>query len=154
MSISIVYFVTTEDAKRMLPLLVHSVYQHELLHYVCDFSRRLWGGRYDRLHEVALAVAHKWQWLRTQDAWNTAYGRTYPSLQRIVVRAMFDHRPPGYRDWRQFANAATFHSAVTDFLHPASTQLFAGTEFNFGRWALAHVADDANKAWEEKIQAI
>lgn len=144
-------FVTTKDAERVLQLLVYSVYQHERFHYVCDFCRRLFGGSFDRWHEEALAVAWEWQWLRSQDRWNSFYGMIHPTLRRIVVQAMFDHRSPGYRDWRQFANQGTFHDAVTAYLYPASVQTFAGTEFNFAAWAVAHVPDDANRAWDERI---
>lgn len=35
--------------------------------------------------------------------------------------------------------------------YPASTQTFAGTVFNFAAWAVAHVPDDANRAWNERI---
>jgi hypothetical protein len=144
-------FVTTKDAERVLQLLVYSVYQHERFHYVCDFCRRLFGGSFDRWHEEALAVAWEWQWLRSQDRWNSFYGLMHPTLRRIVVQAMFDHRSPGYRDWRQFANQTAFHDAVTAYLYPASAQTFAGTAFNFAAWAVVHVPDDANRAWDEQI---
>ncbi len=144
-------FVTTKDAERVLQLLVCSVYQHERFHYVCDFCRRLFGGSFDRWHEEALAVAWEWQWLRSQDRWNSFSGLMHPTLRRIVVQAMFDHRSPGYRDWRQFANQTTFHDAVTAYLYPASAQTFAGTAFNFAAWAVVHVPDDANRAWDERI---
>ena len=144
-------FVTTKDAERVLQLLVYSVYQHERFHYVCDFCRRLLGGSFDRWHEEALAVAWEWQWLRSQDRWNSFYGLMHPTLRRIVVQAMFNHRSPGYRDWRLFANQTVFHDAVTAYLYPASAQTFAGTAFNFGAWAVAHVPDDANRAWDEQI---
>ena len=144
-------FITTKDAERVLQLLVYSVYQHERFHYVCDFCRRLFGGPFDRLHEEALAVAWEWQWLRSQDRWNSFYGLMHPTLRRIVVQAMFDHRSPGYRDWRQFADQTVFHDAVAAYLYPASAQTFAGTAFNFGAWAVAHVPDDANRGWDERI---
>jgi hypothetical protein len=144
-------FVTTKDAERVLQLLVYSVYQHERFHYVCDFCRRLFGGPFDRWHEEALAVAWEWQWLRSQDRWNSFSGLMHPTLRRIVVQAMFDHRSPGYRDWRQFAGEAAFHDALTDYLYAASVQTFAGTAFNFAAWAVAHVPDDANRAWDERI---
>ncbi len=144
-------FVTTKDAERVLQLLVYSVYQHERFHYVCDFSRRLFGGSFDRWHEEALAVAWEWQWLKSQDRWNSFYGLMHPTLRRVVVQSMFDHRAPGYRDWRQFANQNNFYDAVTAYLYPASIQTFNGTSFNFGAWAVAHVPDDNNRAWEEQI---
>ena len=97
-------FITTKDAERILQLVVYSVYQHERFHYVCDFCRRLFGGSFAPWHEEALAVAWEWQWLKSQDRWNSFYGLMHPTLRRIVVQAMFDHRAPGYRDWRQFAN--------------------------------------------------
>ncbi|MBV5347259.1 hypothetical protein [Lamprocystis purpurea] len=145
-------FITTKDAERVLQLLVYSVYQHERFHYVCDFCRRLLGGSFDRWHEEALAVAWEWQWLRSQDRWNSFYGLMHPTLRRIVVQAMFDHRSPGYRDWRQFANQTAFHDAVTAYLYPASVQIFANTAFNFAAWAVAHIPDDANRAWDEQIE--
>jgi hypothetical protein len=144
-------FVTTKDAERVLQLLVYSVYQHERFHYVCDFCRRLFGDPFDRLHEEALAVAWEWQWLRSQDRWNSFYGLMHPTLRRIVIQALFDHCSPGYRDWRLFANQTVFHDAVTAYLYPASAKTFAGTAFNFGAWAVAHVPDDANRAWDERI---
>lgn len=144
-------FVTTGDAERVLQLLVQSVYQHERFHYVCDFCRRLLGGSFDRWHEEALAIAWEWQWLRSQDRWNSFYGIMHPTLRRIVVQAMFDHRAAGYRNWRSFAGQADFHDAVTTYLYPVSAQTFAGTAFNFAAWALAHVPDDANRAWVERI---
>ena len=144
-------FVTSKDAERVLDLLVLSVYQHERFHYVCDFCRRLFGGQFDRLHEEALAVAYEWQWLRANLGGNTFFGRMHPTLGRIVVRELFDQRAPGYRDWRNFANAAIFHDAVAAYVHPTGGQVFAGTSFNLGRWAVEHIADDKNKAWEEKI---
>ena len=111
----------------------------------------MFGGSFDRWHEEALAVAWEWQWLRSQDRWNSFSGLMHPTLRRIVVQAMFDHRAPGYRDWRQFASQTNFHDAVTAYLYPASAQTFAGTAFNFGAWAVAHVPDDANRAWDERI---
>ncbi|WP_236848660.1 hypothetical protein [Candidatus Thiodictyon syntrophicum] len=124
--------------------------EYVALHYVCDFCRRLLGGSFDRWHEEALAVAWEWQWLRSQDRWNSFYGLMHPTLRRIVVQAMFDHRAPGYRDWQQFASQTNFHDAVTAYLYPASAQTFVGTAFNFGAWAVAHVPDDANRAWDER----
>lgn len=53
-------FATDEDALRVLTLVVPSVYQHERFRCICDFFRRLFGGRFDRLHEESLAVAHTW----------------------------------------------------------------------------------------------
>jgi hypothetical protein len=144
-------FITTRDAERVLQLVVYCVHQHERYHYVCDFCRRLLGGSFDRLHEEALAVAWEWHWLRAQDRWNSFYGIMHPTLRRIVVQAIFSHRAPGYRDWRRFANLSDFHDAVTACLYPLSAQSFAGTAFNFAAWALAHVPDDANRAWEERI---
>lgn len=144
-------FITLKDSERVLQLLVYSVYQHERFHYVCDFSRRLVQGPISRLHEEALAVAWEWQWLRSQDRWNNFYGLINPTLRRIVVQAMFNHRSPGYRDWRQFAAKTVFYDAVTAYLHPAAQQTFNGTSFNFGAWAVTHVPDDSNRAWEERI---
>ncbi len=144
-------FITVKDGERILQLLVYSIYQHERFHYVCDFCRRLFGGSFDRWHEEALAVAWEWQWLKSQDRWNSFYGLMHPTLRRIVVQDMFDHRAPGYRDWRQFANQNNFYDAVTAYLYPASIQTFNGTSFNFGAWAVAHVPDDNNRAWEEQI---
>lgn len=144
-------FITLKDAERIVQLLVYTVYQHERFHYVCDFCRRLFGGSFDRWHEEALAVAWEWQWLKSQDRWNSFYGLMHPTLRRIVVQDMFDHRAPGYRDWRQFANQNNFYDAVTAYLYPASIQTFNGTSFNFGAWAVAHVPDDNNRAWEEQI---
>ncbi|MCC7277292.1 MAG: hypothetical protein IT487_03115 [Chromatiaceae bacterium] len=144
-------FITLKDSERILQLLVYSIYQHERFHYVCDFCRRLFGGSFDRWHEEALAVAWEWQWLKSQDRWNSFYGLMHPTLRRIVVQDMFDHRAPGYRDWRQFANQNNFYDAVTAYLYPASIQIFNGTSFNFGAWAVAHVPDDNNRAWEEQI---
>lgn len=108
-------------------------------------------GSSDPWHEEAFAVAWEWQWLRSQDRWNSFYGLMHPTLRRSVVPAMFDHRSPGYCDWRQFANQAAFHDAVTAYLYPASARTFAGTAFNFAAWAVVHVADDANRAWDERI---
>ena len=144
-------FITMKDSERVLQLLVYSVYQHERFHYVCDFCRRLFGGSFDRWHEEALAVAWEWQWLKSQDRWNSFYGLMHPTLRRIVVQAMFDHRSLGYRDWRQFADRTAFHDAVTAYLYPASAQIFANTAFNFAAWAVTHVPDDNNRAWEEQI---
>jgi hypothetical protein len=144
-------FVTSKDAERVLSLLVNAVYQHERFHYVCDFCRRVMGGaRFDRWHEEALAVASEWHWLKTL-GWNSYSGLMHPTLRRHVVQAMFDHRAPGYRDWRQFANQQVFHDAVSAYLYPAGAQTFAGTTFSFGAWAVARVADDSNKAWEEHL---
>jgi len=144
-------FVTTKDAERVLQLVVHTIYQHERFHYVCDFSRRLLGGHISRQHEEALAVAREWQWFRENAGGTTTFGRIHPTLGRIVIRALFDQTAPGYRDWRNYANTAVFHDAVANYLFPASAQMFAGTTFNFGRWVVDHVADDGNNAWEERI---
>ena len=144
-------YITRKDAERVLQLLVLSVYQHERLHYVGDFCRRLLGGHFDRWHEEALAVAWEWHWLRGQDRWNSFYGMLHPTLRRLVVQTMFDHQSPGYRDWRQFANHAAFLDALNAYLYPAGAQTFGGTRFDFAAWALAHVPDDANPAWEEQI---
>jgi hypothetical protein len=64
---------------------------------------------------------------------------------------MFDRRSPGYRDWRNYAELNAFHDAVTAYLYPAAVQSFAGTSFNFAAWALAHIPDDGNRAWDERI---
>ena len=69
----------------------------------------------------------------------------------LVVQALFDHQSPGYRDWRQFANHAVFLDSLNAYLYPAGAQTFGGTRFNFAAWALAHIPDDANPAWEEQI---
>lgn len=144
-------FISREDAKRVLQLLVNAVYQHERFHYVCDFSRHLFNSPFDRLHEEALAVAHEWQWLKSQDSGNTTYGRIHPTLRRIVVAEMFNHQSPGYCDWRLFAAQASFYNAVRDYLHPGAAQIFAGTDFDFGRWVAGNVLDDGNKAWIERV---
>lgn len=143
-------FMTVEDIRYILSLVTHSVYQHERFHYVCDFCRRVFSSQFDCLHEEALAVAHTWHWLHVQGG-NTTYGRLHPMLRRAIVHARFDYRSPGYRDWRQFSTPANFHAAITDYLDPRSRGIFAGTDFNFARWALTHVPDDSNRAWEEMI---
>ncbi len=144
-------FITRQDAERSLRMVVLSVYQHERFHYVCDFCRRLLGGHFDRWHEEALSVAWEWHWLRDQDRWNSFYGLLHPTLRRLIVQAMFNHQSPGYRDWRNFANHAAFLDAVVTYLYPAGAQTFAGTRFNFAAWALTHIPDDGNPAWEEQI---
>ncbi|WP_158308389.1 hypothetical protein [Thiocapsa marina] len=49
------------------------------------------------------------------------------------------------------AELNAFHDAVTAYLYPAAAQTFAGTSFNFAAWALAHIPDDGNRAWDERI---
>lgn len=144
-------YLTRKEAERVLQLVVLSVYQHERFHYLCDFSRRLLGGPFNRWHEEALAVAWEWHWLRTQDRWNSFYGLLHPALRRLVVQALFTHHSPGYRDWRLFANHTLFLYALNTYLYPAGAQTFAGTRFNFAAWALAHIPDDDNPGWEEQI---
>lgn len=146
-------FITTKDSERVLIMLVRSVYQHERFHYLCDFCRRMLGNStFDRWHEEALAVAWESHWLKSQSSWNTFYGLMHPTLRRIVIQDLFDHHAPGYRDWRQFANRQDFHDAVTAYLYPANAKFFAGTAFNFAEWALTHVPDDNNRAWDEQIK--
>lgn len=144
-------YLTRQEAERVLQMVVVLVYQHERFHYVCDFSRRLLGGRFDRWHEEALAVAWEWHWLRGQNHWNSFYSLLHPALRRLVVQALFDHRAPGYRDWRQFANHGVFLDALNVYLDPAGAQTIAGARFNFAAWALAHIPDDAYPGWEEQI---
>ncbi len=143
-------FITHQDAERMLRLVTHSVYQHERFHYLCDFSRQLLGGQFDHWHEEGLAVAHEWHWQKGQ-AWNSDSGRMHPSLRRIVMHTMFNHRGRGYRDWRQYAVLADFHAAVTAYLGSHVSPTLAGTAFNLGAWLVAHGADEGNKGWEERI---
>lgn len=143
-------FITTKDAERVLSLLTNSVYQHERFHYICDFSRQLLGGRFDRWHEEGLAVAHEWHWQKGL-GWNSFAGLMHPTLRRIVTQRMFDHRSKGYRDWRHYAQLADFHSAVAGYLYPQIPPSLAGTAFNCGAWLVAHCADESNKAWEEQI---
>ena len=143
-------FLHQADAERVLHVVVQAVYRHERFHYVCDFCRRLFGSSFDRWHEEALAVAFEWHWLKAE-IWSSPVARMHPMLSHIVVDAMFRHTSKGYRDWRLFANASTFSIAVGDYVHPKAASIFAGTNLDFGRWVLSHIADDGNKGWEEKI---
>ena len=143
-------FIYQADAERVLHVVVQAVYRHERFHYICDFCRRLFVSSFDRWHEEALAVAAEWQWLKSEGA-NSHAGRMHPMLRRIVVDAMFRHTSKGYRDWRLFANSGNFSMAVSDYVHPQATNIFSGTDLDFGRWVLSHVADDGNKGWDEKI---
>jgi len=143
-------FIYQADAERVLHVVVQAVYRHERFHYICDFCRRLFGSSFDRWHEEALAVAFEWHWLKSE-IWSSPVARMHPMLRHIVVDAMFRHTSKGYRDWRLFANASNYLSAISDYVHPQAASTFAGTEFDFGRWVVSHVADDGNKAWVEKI---
>jgi len=143
-------FITNKDAERVLSLVTYSVYQHERFHYICDFSRQLLGGTFDRWHEEGLAVAHEWHWQKRL-GWNSFVGLTHPTLRRIVVQAMFDHRASGYRDWRLYANLPDFQVAVTAYAGANAGSRLAGTAFSLGAWLIDHCADDANRAWEETV---
>lgn len=143
-------FITTKDAERVLSLLTQSVYQHERFHYICDFSRQLLGGSFDRWHEEGLAVAHEWHWQKGL-GWNSVAGLMHPTLRRIVTQRMFDHQSKGYKDWRHYALLAHFHAAVASYLFPNIPLALSETSFNCGAWLVAHGADEGNKAWEEQI---
>ena len=144
-------FIYREEAERVLHLIVHSVYQHERFHYVCDFSRRLFGSSFDRWHEEALAGAMEWHWLKTQGAWNKFFGRMHPMIRRLVVHQLFHRTSRGYRDWGKYIVLADFNNAVRDYLCSQSSQLFADSDLDFGRWLVSHVPDDGNNAWVERI---
>jgi len=143
-------FITSKDGERALSLVVHLVYQHERFHYICDFSRQLLGGQFDRWHEEGLAVAHEWHWLKGL-GWNSFAGLMHPTLKRLLIHAMFDHRAPGYRDWRHYAYLPDFQVAVTAYAGAHSGSKLNGTDFSLGAWLIAHGADDANRGWEETV---
>lgn len=146
-------FIDRASAERVLRLSVNVTYQHERFHYICDFSRRLFGTSFDRWHEEALAVAYSWRWVKSQENENAHVGRLHPTLRHIVVKERFNYSSRGYRDWRQFADPSVFHAAVRDYLCPQSAHLFTNCpQLDFGRWLVQHVADDQNPAWWEEIR--
>ena len=98
------------DLEGALQLVVQKTYQHELFHFHCDVLRTLLGGRYDRDHEEALAVA--WSRLRIQEQpWNSKIKRMNAVLYQGLLRAAYTYRSPGYRDWPQFADRTRFEPA-------------------------------------------
>jgi len=103
------------DLEGALQLVVQQTYQHELFHFHCDVLRTLLGGRYDSPREEALAVAWSRLWIHER-LWGTKLKRMNGVLYQGLMRAAYNYRSPGYRDWPQFADRPRFEPAFLDYV--------------------------------------
>lgn len=119
---------TCPDLERLAQLVVDKTYQHERFHYACDVLRHLFQGAFDSKVEEALAVAYARQQINAVRAnGNTYLGRMNSLIYHRAMKIAFAYSSPGYRDWRLYADPASFRAGLLDYIAPPSSILLQGS---------------------------
>ena len=116
------YHVEANDLQNMCHMVVMKVYTHEQFHHFCDVARHLFGSRYDRMREEALAVT--WSYFQ-MDAlrwqWSTKEARLSSGIYRSLLPKLYGYRAPGYRDWVNYKAKPDFEMELIHYIGPASS---------------------------------
>lgn len=112
------FHVIPDDLKGLAEMTVRKTYVHEEFHHFADVARWLFGGKYVRDIEEALAVAFSYRhlcekWLRGQPRLR--------SIVRQLMAQMFHYASPGYRDWHLYQADHDFAGGLVSYLGPASS---------------------------------
>ncbi|MBF0289612.1 MAG: hypothetical protein HQM14_17510 [SAR324 cluster bacterium] len=117
------YFIEEQELKRMVNVIVTKTYVHEQFHHFCDVARHLFGNRYEKDQEEALAVAWSYKYLQEKrGVWNSPAGRIPGPLYRELVRQIFQYRAPGYKDWVNYQTENEFNMGLIAYLGPSSSR--------------------------------
>ena len=113
------YYIEQSDLNNMCHMVVLKTYTHEQFHHFSDIARHLFGCRYDRLQEEALAVAWSFFQIESQRQQWKSKGRIY----RELLPKLFRYSAPGYRDWVNFRLRADFEDALIHYAGPPSSSV-------------------------------
>ena len=117
------YYVEPNDLQNMCHMVVMKTYTHEQFHHFCDVARHLFGSRYDRLTEEALAVS--WSFFQLEELrwqWSSKEARLSSGIYRDLLPKLFEYRAPGYRDWVNYKSRADFEMELIRYTGPASSR--------------------------------
>ena len=116
------YHVEANDLQNMCHMVVMKVYTHEQFHHFCDVARHLFGSRYDRMREEALAVT--WSYFQMEALrwqWSSKEARLSSGIYRSMLPKLFEYRAPGYRDWVNYKAKPDFEMELIRYIGPVSS---------------------------------
>lgn len=125
--------ITAQQLGLLAQASVAKTYWHELFHHQADVCQLLLGGKKDRLHEEALAVAYSWDQVQRWP-WYLDEKKLPKALITDFLIAAYQYSSPGYRDWPDYRDRWSFEKArLSYFLHPASLRLLESASRHGGR---------------------
>ena len=116
------YFMERQDFEKLSHMVVLKTYTHEQFHHFCNVCRYMFGGSFDKMKEEALAVA--WSYLQVnvaKTAWASKEARLASPLYYEMMKAMYQYKSPGYRDWKHFRSRDDLSAANTRYCGPTSS---------------------------------
>ena len=128
------YYIEQSDLRFMCDMVVLKTYTHEQFHHFCDIARHLFGCRYDRLREEALAVAWSYFQIEAQrQQWSSKEARLSAGIYRELLPKVFRYSAPCYRDWVNFRLRADFEKALIDYTGPHSSSVLGYNGIDMSR---------------------
>ena len=116
------YHMEANDLQNMCHMVVMKVYTHEQFHHFCDVARHLFGSRYDRMREEALAVTWSYFQMEAQRLqWSSKEARLSSGIYRSLLPKLFEYRAVGYRDWVNYKAKPDFEMELIRYTGPASS---------------------------------
>lgn len=146
------YYMEKKDLERMAHMVVLKTYTHEQFHHFADVARYLFGGRFDRNIEEALAVA--WSRKKLQElraVWSTKEARLSSPIYHKLLISMYRYTSKGYRDWVLYQSDAEFLTAVAEYLGGPNKDFLEKSGIDVGQVLLAVLGEVKNKGVIEQI---
>jgi len=146
------FYMEIRDFEMMAHLAVTKTYVHEQFHHCCDVTRQLFGGRFDRNVEEALAVA--WSHRKVQElrqTWSSREARLSSPCYYELMRGLYHYSALGYRDWGYYVTDSDFALGLTRYLSPACGNFLEHSGINMAQVLTAIFAEVSDKAVVEEI---
>jgi len=104
-------------------LVTIKTYYHEIFHFHCDVFRMLFGSRYDRLIEEALAVAYARMMIKGERRkWSQPIGSMDGIVYKHVMNEAFKYSSAGYKDWPNYEDNGNFKLGLLNYIQPGDYQ--------------------------------
>lgn len=109
-------WITRNDLKNSVDVIVLQVWWHEQFHFCCDVFRQLFQSRFNPLIEEALAVAYsRSQVLKARQSSRTTIARIHPQFFQIFMDMAYAFRSPGYSDWHLYSDPVRFGQGLVPY---------------------------------------
>ncbi|MBM9535973.1 hypothetical protein [Desulfobulbus alkaliphilus] len=107
-------WITRNDLKNTVDVIVLKVWWHEQFHFCCDVFRQLFQSQFNPLIEEALAVAYsRSQVLNARQSSRSTISRIHPQFFQIFMKIVYSYKSPGYRDWHLYGDPVRFGQGLT-----------------------------------------
>lgn len=102
-------WITRNDLKNSVDVIVFKVWWHEQFHFCCDVFRQLFQSQFNPHIEEALAVAYsRSQVLKARQSSRSTIARIHPQFFQNFMKIAYSYQSLGYRDWHLYSDPVRF----------------------------------------------